>query len=738
MKRLLTNWNFRKLQDLDIRTIIAPSEISTTEASESVTIPHTWYEDGNGYKGVVQYTASFRTEELHGKRIILRFLAAERYSRLFVNGHYIGEHKGGYSAFGFDITSACLESMDNTIVLFLDNRSYDEISPLTGDFTVFGGLYRNVELFITEEVCFDRTHFGTEGVIIKPYVDEYGNGILEIENHILGYLSDEYSLSYFVRDASGRDVFTLMGELNSISSLVIENPRLWNGRLSPELYTVTAVLFKSDQEIDSVRMETGFRNVHADCSGFYLNDSYLKLKGVARHQDYAGVFNTASADEYRRDIELIEEIGANAVRLSHYQHANEFYSLCDRKGFVVWAEIPMLKMIESQSFIDNAEYQLKELILQNMHHVSICFWGIQNEIAMFGESEYMYEKVSYLDHVAKSLDETRLTGSANLFCVKNDSVLNKITDVTGYNIYFGWYYGEIEDNGTFVSSFHKDNPEIPLLITEYGVDANPAFHSAAPSVKDYSEEYQALYHERVYPYFRDNDFVLGSFVWNMFDFSSEIRDEGGTEYRNAKGLVSYDRKLKKDAFYYYKAVWSSEPFVHIAGKRFYNRDSGKIDIRIYSNQNTVSLITEEETITLYSATGVFIFRDVSLKMGVNHFSAMSGCCSDEACFNRQDKADSSYIFVDNTPGIKVKNWFTDQVEAEIFPPGYFSIRDNVSVLMSNSEVWAVMEELLPSLAAELGTRKGDMPLERILAYKKNEITDQQCRILNKKLTQIKK
>lgn len=715
MKQFLDKWSFKT---------------NTEECTVSVMIPHVW----SGYKGEGEYTTTF----FHGgERTIIRFLAADRYARVYVNGSFIGEHKGGYSAFAFDVSKACREG-ENELKVILDNRSQGEISPLAGDFTVFGGLYRPVELHTLPSLCFDRTYYGTEGVLVKPYVRE-GNGVLEVTSCTLGTVTADTAVSYEVTAPDGT-VTRREASPGEKIVITIEHPVLWNGKADPALYQVKATLREGGERRDEVILETGFRSLNVDGeAGFFLNGRHLRLNGVSRHQDRSGVFTAATESDYEEDIAIINEIGANAVRLSHYQHAAAFYSLCDRAGLLVWAEIPLLRLTEDEKVYENAASQLAELILQNLHHVSICFWGIQNEIAMFGESEEMYQKLRKLNALVKQLDETRLSGSANLYSVKNDSPMNRITDVTGYNIYFGWYYGEMEDNRTFLSSFHQDNPDIPLLITEYGVDANPSFHSDNPAVKDYSEEFQAKYHETVYPIFLEQKTLIGSFIWNLFDFSSEIRDEGGVKGLNAKGLVSYDRTLKKDAFYYYKAQWSEEPFIHIASKRFLNRSSETIDVKVYSNLKEVTLEGRSYSKTGKSDNGVFLFPSVPLDMGENRIRAKNGNITDEAVFNRHKEADASYVFIDTTPGIKVKNWFTDQLEEErLFPKGKYSIRDNVSVIKASKEAFSVLEELLPSLASELRSRGGDMPLEKVLFYKKKEITDEECRTLNSRLIKVSK
>ncbi len=273
---------------------------------------------------------------------------------------------------------------------------------------------------------------------------------------------------------------------------------------------------------------------------------------MAKHQDFAGVFCAVSEEHIRKDFALIDEIGATGVRLSHYQHPQAAYERCDELGLLAWAEVPMLKMTESAALMENTEQQLRELILQNIHHPAIFCWGIQNEIAMFKDAPYMHENCRKLHAIVKELDPDRVSTAANLYPLKASSRLNEITDMIGYNVYFGWYYGDMTDYGTYLDRMHAARPSLPFGVSEYGVDTNIRLHSSQPHVKDYTEEYQALWCETVYEQIESRPWLWGSFVWNMFDFHSARRNEGGQRFINAKGLVTNDRETRKDAFYYYK------------------------------------------------------------------------------------------------------------------------------------------------------------------------------------------
>ncbi len=736
-----SDWEFQKLYQTDLDKICSMEEISFDRtAFERVDLPHTWYSEENPYKGTAVYRKKIKLDYKEGNHVFLNFQAADRWCKVFVNQHYAGEHKGGYSAFTFPITQYCKHGEENELDIFLDNRSWDEISPLTGDFTVFGGLYRGISLIITENVCFDRSYYGTSGLTVRTNILEDGTGEILAEPHLYNVKGKEIQIDYRLLSPTEEIISCKTEWRENICHIEVPNPVLWNGLKKAALYCLHAELKTEGKVVDSADITLGFRSISIDGErGFFLNGENIKINGVAKHQDYGGVFCATKSEHWNQDIRDILEIGANSVRLSYYQHPQEMYQLCDEHGLIVWAEIPMLKMTESEALLENACSQLKELILQNIHHPSICFWGIQNEIAMFGENQEQYERVKRLADLAKQMDPSRISSCANLFCVKNDSMLNQLTEAVGYNIYFGWYYGEMKDSEAFMEKFHADNPHIPLGITEYGVDCNLAFHSQDPKVKDYSEEFQALYHETVYPMFKNRQYIWGTYVWNLYDFSSEIRDEGGLKHKNGKGLITFDRKIKKDAYYYYMAQWSSKPFVKIAQSRFIKREQPEICITVYSNQKEINLYVNQNCYKAYSESGVFHFHKIALWQGENRVKAVSGEWEDEAVFFGVTEKEPSYVYVDSSPGINVKNWFVDIVEEErMFPKGMFSIRDSCTDLLENEQAMAVIEDFSAELAKQMRERQSMMPLERILNYMKKEVTDEQCRALNGKLIQIAK
>lgn len=723
-----SNWTY-KLQPW------AATKVDEKLKGENINLPHTWYKDNDYYQGEGVYQKVFTYEPTEAHRVFVKFYGVDRICKVFLNGGEIGSHEGGYTLFGLELTEK-LVSGENILTVLVSNAKSETVSPLSGDFAVFGGIHRKVELIETQNTCFDRTYFGTDGIIFQTRVNEKGEGELYASAYVLG---DDADIVYTIDDVESEKCKA--DGNNSLQKVcTIESPDLWNGIDDTRLYTAKAQLYVAGKLVDTVEKNVGFRKISVDANkGFFLNDNHVKLHGVAKHQDTDGVFSAATMENWKQDMEIIHEIGANAVRLSHYPHPEEVYDLCDEIGFVVWAEIPLLKLTENEALFENAKHQLKEMILQNMHHPSICFWGIQNEIAIYGEFPYMAEKMHVLNDIVHELDSTRFSTCANLNVVHSDSTLNQVTDTTAYNIYYGWYYGQFEDHGKFLDEFHQVNPDMPLGISEYGADTNTQFHSDDPKVNDYTEEFQALYHETVYPMMAERDFVWGSFVWNMFDFTSPIRQAANIKNRNIKGLVTFDRKYRKNSFYYYKAMWSKEPFVQIASKKYVNRADENISIKVYSNQPEVTIIVNGKEYTGAVKNGSAIFDKVALAMGENRVVAKSGNTTDETVFNRQTEADQSYVYVDQNPGLNVRNWFLDEKEeAELFPEGFLSIRSTINELLDSDVALAAIDRRMPDVGEAIRDMVGTFTLDKFFQYAKPDYTEEEIKALNEELTKISK
>ena len=687
---LKEGWEFQKLPDQK-----AGEAAYIEDRFQQVALPHTWYTDEDPYRGLAVYRKKIMTDP-EWETAFLKFDGADQYAFVSVNGIPAGEHRGGYSAFCVQIPSEALKEQELEICVYLTNENTPEISPLTGDFTIFGGLYRPVSLIAGKDSCFDYLYYGTDGFLVRTQIGGDGQGIVQIEPHVLG--NQEARIRYEVMDADGCVAASAEGGCSETMQICIPQVHLWDGKKDPYLYTVRGSLYIEDRCTDTVEKRTGFCSRRMDPDkGFFLNGHSVRLNGVSKHQDANEFFNAREEEELDRDLDLIEEIGANAIRLSHYQHAQRTYDECDARGFLVWAEIPMLKMTENEKLLENAKSQLTELILQNLHHPGIFCWGIQNEIGMFADRPYMHEELIRLRDLAHRLDSERLVTAANLYTVKAKSKLNETTDMIGYNVYFGWYYGEMKDYDAYLDRLHEQRPSLPLGMSEYGVDANIRLHAEEPKVRDYSEEYQALYHETVYPIFEKKEYLWGSFVWNMFDFCSAMRKEGGLLNRNAKGLVTYDRQTRKDSFYYYKARWSKEPFLHICSKRFVKRCREAIDIKLYTNQEQAEFFLNGRSFgtAKNNGNGTILFTQVPLSEGETKVEAKAGALTDTCVFLRVSEEEPSYKLPDSQAGTTVKNWFLQ--EDDIVREGFFSIKDALGELLDHPQAKEVLRKYVPGI-----------------------------------------
>lgn len=706
--------------------------------AKAVIVPHVWNKDDASQEGCRLYTTHLTWSGTPEAKAFLSFDAVGGAARVWVNGKFVGEHRGGFACFRFDVSDA-LATGENTVTVTADNTRYDDINPLMGDFNNYGGIYRPVSLITTGPAHFDLLHHGDSGLELTAKVED-GVGVLTAIAHVVS--ANAASVEYTLLDGDTVAAqFTAPADCKAVT-LKVEHPHLWNGLADPYLYTCRARLLVDGMCVDEVALSCGFRTIELTADeGIFLNGQHIHLNGVAKHQDREGMGCAPTEEQLDEDMALILEIGANAVRLSHYQHPQYFYDLCDKSGLLVWAEIPMLSMPDGNNgVVDNAAQQLTELITQNKHHPSIYCWGVQNEIAMMGESLEMYRKTAELDKLVRTLDPSRLSACANLYCVKNNSQLNFITDLVGYNIYYGWYYGELGDYAPFFERFRADNPQVPLGVSEYGVDCSTNYHNDAPQRKDYSEEFQALYHETVYPQIAARADLWGSYVWNMFDFGSAIRNEGGVKGKNCKGLVTFDRKIKKDAFYYYKAWWSKEPFVYIAGRRYTKRCADTMTVKVYSNQPSVTLKVNGQEYSTLTGERVFEFENVPMTEGDTILLAAAGGCTDRITLTHVTEPEKSYVFVDPNPEINVKNWFTmGQSEDDLFPEGRFSVMDDIGELRANAAAWTLLEQETPQITGDERAKKMTaMPLLRIINRMGGVFSEDFVKELNKKLGQIRK
>jgi len=531
----------------------------------------------------------------------------------------------------------------------------------------------------------------------------------------------------------------------------VDNPHLWNGIKDPHLYQVLATIEVDGKVIDERRIPFGFRNVEITAEhGCFLNGEHIKIRGMARHQDFGELGYAITEKEMEQDMALLLELGANSVRLSHYQHDDYFYRLCDEKGILAWAEVPFISSPPTcEEAFANIKEQMERLVKQCYNHCSIYCWGVQNELSVTGENEALYGYVREMEQYVKELDATRYTAEANIYSVENKSTLNQLTDLVGYNLYYGWYYKTIPDLQIRLDEFHADCPNTPLLVTEYGVDTNPVYHAYEPAVKDYSEEYQLQFCENAIRAFEEREFVTGSYVWNLADFGSENRDEGGRKGQNMKGLVTMDRALKKDAFYLYKAYWSKEPFVKLAGSRFVNRHLEENCIQVLSNLSKLRLFVngvlteskdEIEPVTRFQIS----LPDIGeYTIHVEGFDENGNVYRDSMRLMRVTEQDKTYIAEKKDNRAVVTNWFekfdlSDTTEVVIDENGY-STGDTIGELLANEATKMVLEKYMDFLLSDNRFKRAThMTVDALFGLGGLALPKELRVVLNRELNQIRK
>lgn len=680
----------------------------------AVTVPHTWNkfdgQDGGSdyYRGACWYVRKFDAgEQPAGTLTYIQFHGAANVAEAYVNGVKVAEHKGGYSTFRADITSTLIPG-ENVLAVKVSNEERSDVYPQMADFTFYGGLYRPVELVTVPATHFDLDYFAGPGVTVssKPHLGPDGDGHATIDARawVTGAEEGDF-VNFQVSDEDGIEVAGASAPADGGKVRVtidLPDAHLWQGVDDPYLYTVTATLMRHNEVLDEVEVHHGVREFRMDPQeGFFLNGILTPLRGVSRHQDRLGKGNALSLEDHIEDATLIRDLGANTVRLAHYQQAQEFYDLCDMLGLVVWAEIPFIsRMNEDPAAHEDCRQQMTELIVQSFNHASIVTWGISNEIMIGGDSEQLVANLRDLNELVHRLDPTRVTTMAQVSNTPKDSVHNQITDILSYNHYFGWYGGVLEDNEAWLDEFHAMHPDRATGISEYGCEGIISYHSDDPKCGDYTEEYQALYHEHMARIIEERPWLWATHVWNMFDFGCDARDEGGVKGRNNKGLVTIDRRIRKDSFYVYQAYWSAEPMIHIASKRFARRATDTIAVKVYSNADSVELLVDGEPFGSLTAHRVFEFRDVPLHEGATTVEARAVGADgtqlvDSAVFEKVAEPYAPYTFVDPDGGAGVANWFDDanmDVVDEDAPvdPSKFSVNDVINDLLANREASRVL------------------------------------------------
>ncbi len=608
---------------------------------QTISVPHSWgweqaQKGKDYYRGPSWYRRQLVVEPQRSRRYFLRFEAAGSVADVYFNGYLLGEHRGAFGAFCFEITTNLVSSGTNMLAVRVSNAPQDDIAPLTGDFPVFGGLYRPVHLIETSLDCFALTDHASPGVEWLQTSISPTQAVLNVIAQISSGTKEKQTMIFGTKllDADGNEIAvtnqTIVPATNATApywaQLVVPNPRLWNGRKDPYLYKAVVEMKSTDGVVvDSVEQNLGLRFYHVDPEkGFFLNGEHYPVHGVSHHQDRPNKGWAISEADMEEDVALMKEMGVTAVRCSHYQQSDYFYSLCDKAGILVWAEIPQVDSINATAaFEETSRNQLLDLIRQNINHPAIFAWSLFNEVGNKPTDDPERELLD-LANVAHGEDPTRPTIAAT--CTDKYPEMNKIPDVLGWNSYPGWYWGAAttEVVNEWLERKHYTSRQGGFCVSEYGAGANPAQHEdnprqPKPTGQWHPEEWQAIVHEVDWEAIKTHPFVWGSFAWNMFDFTSYWRHEGGTVGLNDKGLVSYDRKIKKDAFYFYKANWADEPVVYITGRRFTERTNAVTNVKVYSNLPKATLLLNDKVIGTKAPNDecVIVWNGVKLAPGNN-------------------------------------------------------------------------------------------------------------------------
>ena len=742
-----------------MRKIISLNEnwvFTQSGQSTGVNLPHTWnavdgQDGGNDYfRGVCLYTRTLDKPVMEeGTRVYLEVCGAAMSAQVSLNGKLLASHQGGYSAFRVELTEYLQER--NELAISVDNGDNDTVYPQKADFTFYGGLYRDVNLILVPETHFDLSYCGAPGIKVTPEVDlRTGSARVTVETWQVG----QGDVTITIDGANGQSQRVSPDGNHATAVFTIENVHLWDGVEDPYLYTAAAALDSGDQI--SARFGCRHYEINAE-KGFLLNGRSYPLRGVSRHQDHKGVGNALTMEHHRQDMAIVRELGANTLRLAHYQHAQEFYDLCDENGIIVWAEIPYITM-HMKNGRENTLRQMEELVAQCYNHPSIVVWGLSNEItAASAVNEDLMENHRLLNDLCHRLDATRLTTMANVFMLETDSPILDIPDVNSYNLYFGWYLGELEQNEEFFDEYHSKYPDRPIGFSEYGADANPGFQNSRPEKGDYSESYQAVYHEHMLEMIEKRPWLWATHVWNLFDFAADGRDEGGKHGENQKGLVTFDRQTRKDAFYLYKAAWNKEPMVHICGSRYVDRAEDVTEIKVYSNADEVSLYVDGKHFATQEGHRVFRFQ---VPISEGHMAGAQGESrekhvtehviearaagqSESILIRRVEKENPEYIFVKKQD---VVNWF----DQEALDPDCFSVSDTLADLRANPQAGAIVEQMMAKGAASRGdvaeSVKDNPALQRMmgrmtlisLLKQAGNIEEESIRQLNRVLQGIRK
>ena len=639
-------------------------------------LPYTWngedgqdggndYYRGKGYFAKELSAADFGTNDVH----YLQFDGVNSSAEIYFNGKKLTEHHGGYSTFRVKVEDI---KEKNLLVVVADNTANDRVYPQTADFTFYGGIYRDVKIVSVGKKHFDLDYYGAPGIKVTPKI-KGADAEIEVEAFVND--DDNCKIKYEII-ADGEVIATKTEDGDDEAEFEIKNVHLWDGLKDPYLYTAKATLIVDGEEVDEVSTRFGCREFKIDPEkGFILNGREYPLRGVSRHQDNPGIGNALLYEHHKRDVELIVEMGANTIRLAHYQHSQDFYDLCDEAGLVIWAEIPYISRHMVNGY-DNTISQMKELVAQNYNHPSIVVWGLSNEITIAGANDpTLIKNHKDLNELCHKMDKTRLTTIAAVSMCEIDAEYIHISDVVSYNHYFGWYGGSTEMNGPWFDEFHKKYPKTPIGLSEYGCEALD-WHTSEPVQGDYTEEYQAYYHEELIKQIADRPYMWATHVWNMFDFAADARAEGGENGMNHKGLVTFDRQYKKDSFYAYQAWLSDKPMIHLCGKRYIDRVEDKTKVTVYSNCDEVELFANGVSVGKQKKGKYpFFYFEVANK-GETTLVAKAGDLEDSGTIRKVDEPNEAYVMKEEG---SVINWFEINT-----PDGRYSINDTIGDILSTT------------------------------------------------------
>ncbi|WP_175414749.1 glycoside hydrolase family 2 protein [Nibricoccus aquaticus] len=650
-----------------------PTSDAAVQASADwpvVTLPHTWNakdgaDGGDDYaRGEGWYVKTFTVDPAwRGKRVFIEFKGANRNAAVFLNGKSVGEHHGGYARFRFDLTHALERDGENTLAVRVSNAP-DGLAPISADFTFFGGIYRGVRLFTTDDVHVDVLDHASDGIYLTQTKVSAERAEIAAVIRLKNDSEREAStrVRTVVRDSAGATVFSresaasvaAVSGAHCEQTIVVERPRLWDGPADPALYSVTVTVLVDGKIRDEVTQRIGLRSFAVDPEkGFFLNGKPFAAHGVSRHQDRAGKGWAISEEDDREDFALIKEMGATAVRVAHYPQSELWFDLCDEHGMIVWAEIPVVNEVDpTPAYTDNAKQQLRELIRQNYNRPGIFFWGVGNETREMGEGSGAHKingpaanaLIAELTPLVREEDPSRLSVYASHH--RPEDVKNFHTDLLGFNKYIGWYGGDAKDFAAWIDGVHQRFRKLKLGVSEYGAGANIYHHDdpankPAPGGEWHPEEYQSHFHELHWNAMRDREYLWGKFIWNMFDFAADPRSEGAAPGINDKGLITYDRKTKKDAFFWYQANWSKTPVLHIASRRYVERTESGIEVKVYSNAKEVELFVNGVSQGKITSENHLFRWKILLAEGANRIVARgsheSGALSDECVWNFRNK-----------------------------------------------------------------------------------------------------